>query len=137
MERGSSKHSPHVDDELAREMDSYIRGAPVPSRVEESRDPEVVTDDQVDSQWIPDGSRPDGAPAPLTGEDLEARSRLGRSIPRSVLPSDRDGLLAGADQMQVPADIRRELERLPAGQVYHTVYEIWEALGYDNEERGS
>lgn len=137
MERGSSKHSPHVDEDLAREMKSETRGAPVPSRVDEQRDPELSTDDQLDSQWIPAGERPDGAPAPLTGEDLEARSRLGRSIPRSVFPSDRDGLIAGADQMQVPPDVRQELERLPAGPIYHTVYEVWDALGYGNEERGS
>ena len=133
MERGSSKHRPGLDEEMRREVDSHLRGGPAGSRAGEWRDPEGYSDDdQPEPSWLPEGERPDGAPAPLTGEELEARSRFGRAIPRSVLPADRRALLAAVDQ-NAPADIRAELERLPADRSFATVYEIWEALGHRNE----
>lgn len=134
MERGSSKHSPHLDEELAREAQPYLRGSPGGSRMEEWRDSEGASDDQPRPDWIPEGARPAGAPAPLDGQDVEARSRLGRAVPRSVLPGDRREVLRGAERIGVAPQVRAELERLPAGRTYHTVYEIWEALGYGNEE---
>ncbi|QSB16883.1 DUF2795 domain-containing protein [Natronosporangium hydrolyticum] len=136
MERGSSKHSPQLDDELAKEARAYTQGAPGPSRVDEWRDPEVADDDQPEADRIPAGQRPSGAPEPLRGQDLAARSRLGRYIPLSSLPGDRRELLRGAEEMGVPPDLRAELDRLPDGQMYRTVYEIWEALGYSNEDPG-
>jgi hypothetical protein len=134
MERGSSKHSPHVDEEMAREARSHLQGSPGGSRAAEWRDVEATSDEAPEPQWIPQGQRPDGAPVPLTGADLEARSQLGRAIPRSVLPGDRQRVLQGAEQLQVTPEIRAELARLPAGRTYHTIYEIWDALGYGNEE---
>lgn len=133
MERGNSKHRPQLDDELAKGAQSYTRGAPGSSRVDEWREPELASDDLPEPDWIPAGEHPAGAPTPLTGAELAARSRLGRSIPRTVLPADRQALLRGAEQLQVPPDVRAELVRLPADRIYHTVYDIWEALGYGNE----
>lgn len=134
MERGSSKHGPALDEDMEREAALHTRGGPAGSRVGESRDPEGYgDDDQPEPSWIPEGARPDGAPAPLTGQELEARSRFGRAIPRSVLPADRRALLAAIDQLNAPPDIRAELERLPADRTFGTVYEIWEALGHRNE----
>jgi hypothetical protein len=135
MERGSSKHSRPLDEDMEREVQSHTRGGPAGSRAGEWRDPEAVSDDEPEPSWIPEGQRPDGAPSPLTGEELEARSRLGRAIPRSALPADRHGLLLAAERMNVPPGVRAELERLPSGRIYQTVYEIWEALGYRNERQ--
>lgn len=133
MERGSSKHSPQVDDDLEREFQTHAKGGPAGSRADEWRDPEAVDDEQPDASWLPEGARPDGAPPPLTGEELEARSRLGQAIPRSVLPADREALLRAMDEHRAPEEVRAELARLPADRTFATVYEIWEALGHRNE----
>jgi hypothetical protein len=133
MERGSSKHSQHLDDEMAREAEPYTRGGPAGSRLDDWRDPEAPGEDQVGSQWIPEGPRPGGAPGPLTGEELEARSQLGRAVPRSAFPADRGGLIRAMAEVGTSPQVRARLERLPADRVFHTVYEIWEALGGRNE----
>lgn len=133
MERGSNKHSRRLDQDLAREEEAHTRGAPSGSRVDEWRDPELAGGDEPDPQWIPEGPRPDGAPEPLTGEELEARSQLGKALPRTALPGDRQALLRGADELGIEPDLRAELERLPADREFATVYEVWEALGHRNE----
>jgi hypothetical protein len=58
MERGSDKHAPRVDDEMAEETEGMIR-ANRPTRAEESRDPEPPADDDPDVRgWHKEG--PDG-----------------------------------------------------------------------------
>ncbi|MBF6302198.1 hypothetical protein IU459_32355 [Nocardia amamiensis] len=46
MERGSSKHGPQRDDELARELEGTLRGNRS-SRAEEWREPEPPADDDT------------------------------------------------------------------------------------------
>jgi hypothetical protein len=134
MERGSNKHGPHVDDELAREARSYTQGSsPAPGRTEEWREQEPPGEDQPAPRLVPGGPRKGGAPGALTGADLEARSQLGRAVPRSVLPAGRDELVRGARELDGPDHLVAELGRLPADRIFHTVYEIWEELGYRNE----
>jgi hypothetical protein len=133
MERGSSKHGPHVDEELAREARPYVQGSsPGPSRADEWREQELPGEDQPE-RLVPGGARKPGAPGRLSGEELEARSRLGRAVPRSVLPARREDLLSGARELDAPDDIVTALQRLPGDKVFHTVYEIWDELGYRNE----
>jgi hypothetical protein len=133
MERGSSKHGPHLDEQMQREVQAHTQGGPAGSRAGEWRDPEAVDDEQPDASWLPERPRADGAPAPLTDEELAARSRLGQLIPRSVLPADRRALLRSMDRNLVPPDLWERLRRLPADRPFATVYEVWEALGYRNE----
>jgi uncharacterized protein DUF2795 len=74
------------------------------------------------------GDQPQAAPA--TGaDDANEFSRLGRYIGRSTLPGDRDALIRSADVLLAPDDILADLRRLPDETVYHTVTEIWSALG--------
>lgn len=136
MERGSSKHGRIVDDHLAEEAWPYTHGMGS-TRTGEWRQAEPAGDDQPQPTLIPEGARPAGAPLPLSGEDLEGRSRLGRYVPRSVLPADRATLLKAARGADAPDDVVAELERLPTGRRYATVYEIWDALGHENEPRSS
>jgi hypothetical protein len=134
MERGSSKHGPRVDDELAREARSYVQGSsPGPSRAHEWREQEPPGEDQPEPTLAPGGADKPGAPGPLTGEEREARSRLGKAVPRSALPARRAGLLRGARELDAPEDILAALSGLPEDKVFHTVYEIWDELGYRNE----
>lgn len=135
MERGSTKHGPQLDDELARQARSHTQGSsPAAGRADETMEQEPPGEDQPEPTLIPQGQRPSGAPSPLTGAELEARSRLGRAIPRSALPGEREALLQAALANDADADITTELERLPAGRRFHTIYEVWEALGYRNED---
>ena len=61
-------------------------------------------------------------------EDDDELSRLGRYIPRTSLPGNRDDLLVGASQMHAPDDIIELLKGLPAQEKYATVAEVWETL---------
>jgi len=71
----------------------------------------------------------------MTYEEVEQRSRLGRFIPRSSLPGDREGLIVGANELNAPDDVVAQLAKLPADETFQTVNEIWAALGHHNEER--
>lgn len=137
MERGSSKHGRIMDEEMAREVEAHTRGGVSGSRADEARDPEPAGDDQPEPNWIPAGTRPAGAPAPLTGEELEERSRLGRWIPRSVLPADKATLVSVVTEAGGPPDVLAELERLPADCSFGTIYQIWQAAGGRNEPTSS
>ena len=91
----------------------------VDSRVEEWRDPEPAGEDQPNPTLAPAGFERAGAPPGMTPADVEGRSEVGRYIPLSALPGDRDDLLA----------------RLPEERRFETVAQIWAALGGYNEER--
>jgi hypothetical protein len=134
MERGNAKHGPRLDDEMAKEVGGQLEGGPAGSRAEPWHEPEPAGEDQPQSTAVPDGPRRGGAPAPLTGEDVEARSQLGRYLPRSVLPADRGRLRQAAEEMNAPDAVLRELAALPEGRQFRTVSEVWAALGHHNEE---
>lgn len=135
MERGSSKHGPHLDDELARQARAYTQGrSPGSGRVDDEREQEPPGEDQPDATLIPAGERPGGAPEPMSSGDVEARSRFGRAVPRSVLPAARAELVRAAREAGAPPDVLADLDSLPPERVFGTVYEIWEQLGYRSEE---
>jgi hypothetical protein len=134
MERASSKHNPRVDDQMAHEVRGQVQGGVAGARAEEWREPEPAGEDQPEPTMIPAGHRPGGAPPGLTVDEAEGRSRLGRYVDLSVLPTDRDGLVRSAQENNAPDDVVAELRRLPAGTTYRTVSEAWGALGHLNEE---
>jgi hypothetical protein len=134
MERGSSKHGPRLDDEMEHEVRGMLQGG-VDSRVEEWRDPEPPGEDQPNPTLTPAGYERSGAPPGMTPADVEGRSEVGRYIPLSVLPGDRDDLLAAADEMEAPQYVVDLLARLPEGRRFETVNQVWAALGGHNEER--
>jgi hypothetical protein len=136
MDRGSSKHGPRLDEEMAHETRGLTQGGPGDGRAEEWRDPEPSGEDQPEEGAVPelDGGWPGGAPSGMTPEEREARSRLGRYLRRSAFPADSDGLLADAEQTQAPDDIVAVLRRLPAGRTFGTVAEVWAALYGEPEQ---
>ena len=134
MERGNSKHASRLDDQMAHEVRGIIQGGQ-DSRVEEFNDPEPSGEDQPSASRVPGGLMTGGAPPGMTYDEVEQRSRLGRYIPRSSLPGDRESLIAGARTLQAPDDIIAQLDELPDGEQYETVNQIWAALGHHNEER--
>ncbi|GIJ47542.1 hypothetical protein Val02_44280 [Virgisporangium aliadipatigenens] len=108
MDRISTKHGARVDDALShkpRETDyDTPAGAPEP-----------------------------GSPPGMTYDEVEARSNLGRFIPMASLPGDRAALISGARDLNAPDEVIRTLERLPEGETYETVNQVWAALGGNNE----
>jgi hypothetical protein len=133
MDRGNSKHGPRLDEQMEHEVRGIMQGG-VNSRVEEASDPEPPGEDQPDATWEGAGSHTGGAPPGMTYEEVEQRSRLGRYIPMSSLPGDREGLLRGASDLNAPDDVLQQLSALPADRTYQTVNEIWAALGHHNED---
>ncbi len=116
MERGSSKHGPHLDDEMSREVRGEIQGVPG-GRAEEWELAEPAGEDQPATTELLDVAE---------GEQF---SRFGRYIGLSALPGDRDALRRSAEALRAPDDVLAALDRLPEGAVFHTVTEIWAALG--------
>ncbi|SCF30509.1 DUF2795 domain-containing protein [Micromonospora mirobrigensis] len=134
MERGSSKHSPRVDDNMSQDVAGLVQGPGTGgSRVEEFREAEPAGEDQPGATTAPAGDLRTGSPQGMSSEDVEARSRLGRFITMTALPGDRAALVANARENQAPADIVDALERLPEGTRYQTISEVWAALGHKNE----
>jgi hypothetical protein len=135
MDRGNSKHGPRLDDEMAKEVEGHLEGSPAGSRAEQWHEPEPAGEDQPEPTTVPEGARRGGAPAPLTAEEVEARSELGRYLPRSVLPADRGRLRQAAAELNAPDRILDQLAALPEdGRQFQTVSEVWAALGHHNEE---
>jgi hypothetical protein len=92
-------------------------------RAEEWKMAEPVGEDQ------PDATRTVEAE---TANDL---SRFGRYIGRSAMPGDRDALRRSAETLDAPDDILDDLGTLPDNVVFHTVTEVWAALGRGSAER--
>jgi hypothetical protein len=131
MERGNTKHGVQLDEQMAQEVRGIVQGAGSDSRVEEFHDPEPPGEDQPSGRGRFEG----GAPPGMTYDEVEERSRLGRFIPRHVLPGDRERLILGANELNAPDDIIDQLAQLPPDETFQTVAEIWAALGHSNEER--
>lgn len=133
MDRGSAKHGRQLDEQMAHEVQGVLQGGSG-SRASEWHDPEPAGDDQPDLRRTA-VNPPPGSPPGMTYEEVEQRSRLGRFIPKSRLPGERDELIAGAHDMHAPDDVLRTLAQLPAGERFVTVNEVWAALGHNNEPR--
>jgi hypothetical protein len=121
MERGSTKHGPLHDEELAHETEAMVRGTPQPDHTEEWRESEPVDDPRE----LFEGE------AALSEENaIELRSELARLLTRDEFPVDGAGLLAILDDKDAtPALVDLVRSRLPEGERYHHTRELLEALG--------
>jgi hypothetical protein len=122
MERGSSKHGARVDEQMSQEVLGTIQGI-AGARAEEWKMAEPAGEDQ------PDATRT------LEAESANDLSRFGRHIGLSALPGDRHALRRSAETLQAPDDVLADLDSLPEGVIFHTVTEIWAALGRGSSER--
>jgi hypothetical protein len=122
VERQSSKHSPRLDDELKKETESLVRGAPVESRVQEHREAEPAADFDREATVRT-------APAWRLGPDeASARRELSRHLRLSVFPAGRRALIAEARENDAPQPVLDVLAGLPDDRAFVTVYEVWAAL---------
>jgi hypothetical protein len=131
VERDSTKHGPRLDDELKKETQSLVQGAPIESRVEESREHEGPGegDRNVDARTAPAGS--------LGSDSVEARRELSRHLRLSAFPATRDGLTAEAESQNAPGPVLDALRRLPHGITFATVHEVWAAVEGHSDLRAS
>ena len=135
MERGSSKHSPRVDEEMGHEVEGMMR-AERPTRAEEWKEAEPAGEDQRDPgrRDEPVGRQP--APPPgMTGAEVELRSELAAALTRAAFPNDESGLLGHLVDTDAPDRLRELVRQLPSGRVYQNVGEVAEALGLHREDR--
>jgi hypothetical protein len=134
MERGSSKHSARLDEEMEHEVQGMMT-AERPTRAEEWKETEPVGEDQADPgrHEVTDEHQPAVSPG-MTPEDVELRSQIAIALPRSVFPADESGLLGHLVDNNAPDRLRQLISQLPSGQVFNQVSEVAEALGLHKEE---
>lgn len=131
MERESTKHGPRIDEELAHETESMVRGAPVEARSRAERMQETPDEGEAANA---DGRRPDVPMAStLSEEEIDARSELARHLAGLDFPAERERLLAKAVSEEAPDEVIARLAMLPERVPYATVAQIWEATGGHRE----
>jgi uncharacterized protein DUF2795 len=123
VERGSTHHSPRMDDELERETESLVRGSPVESRAEEWRQQEGPAEGEP------------GPDAHVSVDDIELRSLLAISLRPSAFPGNRDRLVTVAQEERAEDRVLGWLQSLPADVEFVNVEQVWEALGGEYERR--
>jgi hypothetical protein len=131
MERDTAKHGPRLDDELKKETASLLQGAPIESRVQESREHEGPGDDDrdVDARTAPAGS--------LGSDAVEARRELSRHLRPSAFPATRAELLREAESQNAPSSVVAALERLRDDTTFATAHEVWAALTAHGDVRAA
>jgi len=127
MDRGSSKHSPRVDDRMAEEVSGTVHGV-AGARAEEWKMAEPSGEDQPQSTVVPDDDYGLGEPAGVGNAESEELSRFGSYLGR-VFPADRDKLAESASSLDAPDDVLAALATLPPETEYRTTAEVWKALG--------
>jgi Protein of unknown function (DUF2795) len=133
-ERGSTHHSPRVDDELAHETESLTHGAPLESRVDEWR----LKEAPADGEPLPD-AQVTHTDAPLRGSlstnEVEQRSLLAISLRPGAFPATAHELREIAEKEHGDAVVLEWLMRLPDDRSFANVQEVWDALGGHHEQR--
>lgn len=134
MERGNSKHSARLDEQLEHEVSGYLT-AERPTRAEEWKETEPVGEDQADPgvRVEPEDRQP-GTPDGMTPQQVELRSALAAALPRSLFPTDGSGLLGHLVDGNAPDRLRQLVRRLPDGQVFENIGAVSVALGLGHEE---
>jgi hypothetical protein len=128
MERGSSKHSPRVDEQMASEVQGTVRGI-AGGRAEEWKMAEPSGEDQPQVSLVPEEEIVRGEVTGVGSQSGEAFSRFGSYIGMSALPGDREALLKSAGDLEAPDDIVELLNQLPPDTTYRNLAEVWHTLG--------
>jgi len=97
MDRETNLHNPRLDDELAKEVDSLTRGAPIEARVEEFRAKEDAGDGEPVAESLVEGEPVTSVlGSGISYRDERARSELGRHLRPSIFPASRDDVVTCA-----------------------------------------
>jgi Protein of unknown function (DUF2795) len=128
MERGSSKHSPRVDEQMASEVRGTVQGV-AGARAEEWKMAEPSGEDQPQTSLVPEQEIVRGEVTGVGSQSGEEFSRFGSYIGMSALPGNREALLKSAGDLEAPDDIVDALNQLPPDTTYRNLAEVWHALG--------
>lgn len=135
MDRGSSKHSPRIDDQMRKETEALEQGSPVEPRASESRQMEPAGEHEPVIRSRPHLSDESLREGVLSGAEVDERSELARYLVRRPLfPARRWTLVSTAIQQNAPEELVRKLEDLPDG-TFKSFEDVWEALGGQLERR--
>lgn len=126
MDRESSKHGPHLDDEMAHETQDVVRSGHS-THTEEWRQPEPIEEIRPRRQVA------DGPGAGPSSEDLETRTLLAQTLGPGTFPADTETLRRRAEETGLPAELAQSIAGLPAGQRYANVGDLARALGLRTE----
>lgn len=132
--RGSDRHGQRLDDEMQREAEPLERSG-VDPRAEEWRQQDAPTDEEPDATRTFGGPYRGGTPPGLDPEEVETRTEVARHLEPSFFPTDRHGILRSAARNDAPDTVVALLARLPDGERFATVQEMWAALGGGSERR--
>ena len=128
MERGSDKVSPRADEELKHRTEGLVRSGHA-THAEEWKDPEPAGEDQPDADRAPDGTLHGGVPQGMSAEDLDGRAELAGYIGKAAYPLVREQVLDLVIDGAAPQRVVDLVRRLPSGQRFTNVNEIWTAVG--------
>jgi hypothetical protein len=128
VERGSDKHSPLRDDELKHETEGLVRSGHG-THAEEWKDAEPSGEDQPDSDLAPQGTLHGGTPSGMSADDVEGRAEIASYIGKESYPLIREQVIDLVMDRNAPGRVVDLVKRLPAGQPFHNVNEIWAAVG--------
>jgi Protein of unknown function (DUF2795) len=129
----SSKHGPHIDDEIRHETEGLQR-ASRPTHAEEWKETEPVEDDRARDTTSANLADREGTPPGMTPRDVEERSEVARYLAGFNEPMGPAALADRAAENGAPDEIVQTLRRLPDRE-YTRVAEVAEALGLGNETR--
>ena len=133
MERGNSKHSPRLDEQMEHEVEGMMT-AERPTRAEEWKEAEPAGEDQADPGRLGEpADRQPGVPPGMTIEDVELRAEVAEHLPRSVFPADESALLGHLVDTNAPDRLQQLIRQLPSGQTYENVGDVVRALGVQEE----
>jgi hypothetical protein len=128
VERGSDKHSPLVDDQLKHETEGLVRSGRS-THAEEWKDPEPSGEDQPEADRAPDATLHGGVPSGMDADDVEGRAELASYLGKDSYPMVREQVIGLLIDREAPARVVDLARRLPSGREFHTVNEVWEAIG--------
>ncbi|WP_131765041.1 DUF2795 domain-containing protein [Candidatus Protofrankia californiensis] len=127
IQRGSTKHGPAKDDNLAQEVDGIVR-ARRDTRTEEWRSAEPPGEDQPQVSVIPERSGSERATSTNTSAAVEARSELARWFDRHDFPARAARLAYVLRNRNAPEQLIEALTARPKREQYDSFGDLWRAL---------
>jgi len=134
MDRGSNKHGPRLDEQLAHEVGG-LTSAGRSTHAEEWRDPEPSGEDQPDVDRAPDGTLVGGTPAGITPDEVELRSQVAAALGKEVWPATGAVLVRRAQANSAADRVVELLRRLDGDQRYENLQHAWTSLGAGAEQQ--
>ncbi|KLL10697.1 MULTISPECIES: DUF2795 domain-containing protein [Protofrankia] len=127
MQRGSTKHGPAKDDNLAQEVDGIVR-ARRDTRTEEWRSAEPPGEDQPQVAVIPERPASEAAASTDPTAAVEARSELARWFDRHDFPARAAQLAYVLRGRNAPEQLVERLAARPKREQYDSFGHLWRAL---------